>query len=174
MEHHIINADGTLGALGIDIGGVIVGGREDPDAPAQGDRFLRFLETPEVDGAIEAVERLVNERFGPQTHLVSKCGANVQARIRQWLDYHRFFERTGVEEGCVHFCRHRHEKAAICARLGITHFIDDRAEVLGHLDTRVRAYAFRPDAAELQRFRCSDRPLIVVHGWDDVLADMLG
>jgi hypothetical protein len=33
----------------------------------------------------------------------------------------------------VLFCRQRHEKAAICRELGLTHFIDDRLEVLSHL-----------------------------------------
>ena len=33
----------------------------------------------------------------------------------------------------VSFCRGRADKAEVCARNGITHFVDDRLDVLGHL-----------------------------------------
>jgi hypothetical protein len=168
---HGINADGAKGRIGFDIGRVIVGG----DGEGREDTIFsdRYLETPPIEGAIEAIARLVTERFGPHAHLVSKCGANVQARTRQWLDHHRFYERTGIAEGCVHFCRKRHEKGPICTRLGITHFVDDRVEVLAHIDRSVRKYAFRPAPRELERSRDACGPFRTANDWDDILADLL-
>lgn len=65
--------------------------------------------------------------------IVSKCGERIQRRTLRWLDHHDVYERTGLPRGNVRFCRQRAEKASHCRELGITHFIDDRADVLSHL-----------------------------------------
>lgn len=149
------------GTLGVDIGRVILDREEGNDGGF-------------VDGAVAALRRLVDERFGERTFLVSKCGPNMQARILATFDRGRFYEQTGIARERVHFCRQRHEKAPICARLGITHFIDDRIEVLNHLTTVRRRIAFCPRFEELERHQRNDRPFIEAYGWDDVLADLLG
>ena len=40
---------------------------------------------------------------------------------------------TGVPRDHVRFCRKRHEKADHAKEIGLTHFIDDRLDVLEHL-----------------------------------------
>ncbi|MFI5697467.1 hypothetical protein ACIA58_36755 [Kribbella sp. NPDC051586] len=87
-----------------------------------------MLRTPAVPGAFEAIGRLV-PLFG-ETWLVSKCGPRIQQRSLEWLAHHRFWARTGVAEGNVRFCLRRPEKAIHCAELGITHFIDDKPDVI--------------------------------------------
>ena len=57
----------------------------------------------------------------------------VQEKSRLWLDHHRFFERTGIPAENLRFCLERPQKALHCAELGISHFIDDRSDVLHHL-----------------------------------------
>lgn len=47
-----------------------------------------------------------------------------------WLEHHDTFDRTGIDADRVRFCRRRADKATICAELGLTHFIDDRIDVL--------------------------------------------
>jgi hypothetical protein len=84
--------------LGIDIGNVIING---PAHPGGGDTAFftgdeaTMLATPEMDGAVAAITRLMG-RFGGRVWLVSKCGPRVQARTLRWLDAHRFSERTGL------------------------------------------------------------------------------
>jgi hypothetical protein len=80
--------------------------------------------------------------FAGRVHLVSTAGPKVSANTRAWLQHHRFFERTGVAEARLHFVRKRREKAPVCERLAITHFVDDRAEVLFHLTTVEHRYLF--------------------------------
>jgi hypothetical protein len=57
------------------------------------------------------------------------CGPRIQRRSQQWLDAHRFAERTGIPRANIRFCLQRPEKAIHCADLGITHFVDDKLDV---------------------------------------------
>ncbi|MEU4287858.1 hypothetical protein AB0E63_06525 [Kribbella sp. NPDC026596] len=118
-----------MNRLGIDIGRVIIDG-----ASGSGDTSFfsggtaAMLRTPAVPGAFDAIARLV-PLFGT-AWLVSKCGPRVQQRSLAWLRHHGFFERTGIAEGNVRFCLRRPEKAIHCAELGITHFVDDKPDVI--------------------------------------------
>lgn len=123
--------------LGVDFGGVISARvADDSDTSFFADRFL---ETPMVDGAFDALARLVAGPFEGRVHIVSKAGPKIQERTRLWMDHHQFTDRTGIPESQVHFCRERRDKAPICRRLGVTHFVDDRLDVLSYLEAvRVR------------------------------------
>lgn len=130
--------NGTL-RLGIDIGRVIIDGSSHPT----GDDTAFFkggienaLLTPAMPGAFESIARL-SDLFEGRVWLISKCGERVAARSRQWLEHHRFFETTNIDPEHLRFCRHRPEKAIHCAELEITHFIDDRLDVLNALEGMV-------------------------------------
>ncbi len=118
--------------LGIDIGRVLM----TPVLGAKADTsFLRgsierAMATPPSPGAIEAVAELVKLLEG-NVWLISKAGKNVQQKTRQWLRHQRFYESTGLARSNVRFCLQRHEKAQHCRQLKITHFVDDRLDVLG-------------------------------------------
>jgi len=117
--------------LGLDIGRVIING---PVHPGGGDTAFfqgdepALLATPEMDGAVPAIARLV-ELFGGRAWLVSKCGPRVRARTLRWLDGHDFYRRTGLPTEHVRFCVARADKRVHCAELALTHFVDDRPEV---------------------------------------------
>lgn len=117
--------------LGIDVGRVLISPGDDnrPDTSFIGGSLEDALNTPPFDGMFDVVPRLV-ERFGGNVWIVSKCGERIQDRTRQWFDHHRFFERTGIDRAKVRFCLQRPHKAIHCRELGITHFIDDRTDVL--------------------------------------------
>lgn len=170
--------------IGVDIGGVIIQqvdrlypieaagpgagqtGTTGPDAERadrsdQDTSLLRdFRRTPPMPGAFEALATLVSEVFGEHVHLVSKCGERVERRSRLWLAHHDFYRRTGIAAGNVHFCRTREAKAPIAAALGLTHFVDDRLEVLSYLDTVPNRFLFRPREEEV---RGHQRHLAAVH-----------
>lgn len=177
-----------MNKLGIDIGRVLIA-PDSPDGKADtsfiGGSLEAAIATPPYDGMFEAVPRLV-EMFRAQVWLVSKAGPRVQEKTRHWLRHHRFFERTGIAPGSVRFCLERPQKAQHCLELGITHFIDDRADVLGHLEgivpnlflfgpqkrpARVRGVVLVPSWAEaqvavarsLERYETGDtKPRVVV------------
>lgn len=126
--------------LGVDVGGVIVAlaGR-DEDTSFFGSQPLR---TPAVAGVFDALAALTVQPFAARVHLVSKAGPKVAANTSAWLTHHDFFDRTGIPEANLHFVRERRDKAPVCQRLGVTHFVDDRLDVLAHLETVEHRYLF--------------------------------
>jgi len=117
--------------LGIDIGRVIING---PAHPGGGDTAFfegdeaTMLATPEMDGAVPAIARLVS-LFAGRVWLISKCGPRVQARTLRWLEGHNFYQRTGLPAAHVRFCRTRPDKRVHCQQLALTHLVDDHPEV---------------------------------------------
>jgi hypothetical protein len=136
----------TGNKLGIDVGRVLI---TPDDAGTADTSFLGgsledAMRTPAFEGMFEHLPAMV-ARFDGQACLVSKAGPRVQEKTRLWLRHHDFHARTGVPQQEVYFCRERREKAAICERLRVTHFIDDRADVLIHLQHVVaHRYLFGP------------------------------
>lgn len=134
--------------LGVDIGRVIIGGAR-PPGEGEDTSFFQggmdaVLRTPAAEGALETLPRLV-ERVGGRAWLVSKCGERTERRTLAWLDYHDFYNRTGIPPDHVRFCRARPDKAIHCRELGITDFIDDRLDVHQALRGVVpRRYLFGP------------------------------
>jgi len=122
--------------LGIDIGRVIIGaadlsGRADTSFLSGSDEVA--LSTPASEGAFDAIAELTRD-FASRVWLVSKCGPRIQQLTRRWLQRQSFYERTGLRPDRVRFCRERHEKRDHCADIGATHFVDDRLDVLEHLN----------------------------------------
>jgi len=163
--------DARPGVLGIDIGGVVIDRVNDvADTSFVGGRHL---ETAAVPGTIEALSRLVEERFGPDVHLISRCSPEAERKTREWLDHHNVFARTGINESHLHFCRERLETAPIAEWLELTHFVDDRLEVLGYLKTVPHKYLFRAAEEEVVRHRWHLDTVIPVERWDDVTGLLL-
>jgi hypothetical protein len=122
--------------LGVDIGRVIIDGSSHPDG---GDTVFftggrdQLVRTPAMPGVFEILPPLV-DRFGGRVWLISKCGERTERRTLTWLAHHDFEARTGIPTDHIRFCRQRADKAIHCADLGITHFVDDRPDVLVALD----------------------------------------
>lgn len=153
--------------LGIDIGRVLIS----PDAHGTGSdtsfiggSLQDALDTPPYDGMMDVVPGLV-QLFAGQVWLVSKCGPRVQEKSRLWLRHHRFFERTGIPPENLRFCLERPQKADHCAELGITHFIDDRPDVLKYLNGVVEhRYLFGP-----QKTPGTPHGIVAIPAWRDAL-----
>ncbi|HSX24635.1 MAG TPA: hypothetical protein VLG69_01580 [Candidatus Andersenbacteria bacterium] len=152
--------------LGIDIGGVITAGGNEMFTD-------NFLEVQAMPDCFEVIQRLVTERFGERVYLVSKCGMRMQQKSVEWLCHHNFFDLTGVKSDHVEFCQHRSGKAPICDRLGITHFIDDRLEVLGYLTSVSNIYLFRPKPSEVNRFSHHLPKVRQMNSWRDILKELV-
>ena len=122
--------------LGIDIGRVIIGAvGEDGTADTSflGGSEADALATQAETGAFDTIRALV-DRLDGRVWLVSKCGARVQALTRRWLLHHEFHTLTELPVENLRFCKERPQKRDIAATLELTHFIDDRLDVLRHLD----------------------------------------
>ncbi len=159
-----MTAKKTRPVIGIDIGGVIISRSNDnTDTSFFGNNFLK---TPAVDGAFDSIAKLA--KAGLEVHLVSKCGANVEQKTRLWLAHHEFYQFTKVYESNVHFCRERKDKAEICRKLGVTHFVDDRLEVLSYLDSVGHLYLFNAVEEEVQKHSRHLPGVTRVEKWDEL------
>ncbi len=69
-----------------------------------------------------------------QGYIISKVTPIQETRAKKWLHNNNFYATTGISVDQVHFCAERADKAPIAQRLGLTHFIDDRPEVLAHME----------------------------------------
>jgi hypothetical protein len=137
--------------IGLDIGGVITNRDNDnTEYSLFGDRYL---EAPPMPGCLEAVHSLAtSNRFGPEIYLVSKAGPKVQGIISSWLDHNQFFDITTINPKNLHFVLTRSEKAGVAKELKLTHFVDDRFEVLSYLQFITNLYLFHPDSSEISKF----------------------
>lgn len=151
-------------ALGIDIGRVISFGDTDGGIP----RVKDYLDVPVTKDAISAIKQL-NLQFNGFIYLVSKCKGKTQVRTRHWLSHINFAEETGVPADHVFFCESREGKAPICETLEITHFIDDRLEVLGYLKTVKNKFLFHPDEREVALNSRLENIVTRVEDWRELL-----
>lgn len=155
--------------FGTDIGGVLAAHATLEFLEQPG----RHLAVPEIEGAFDAVRQLREEKFGDEAYVISMCDEAIEARSREWLTHTNFVERTGVEWDRVIYCRTFAEKAQIAGRLGLTHFVDDRLEVMGGFNNGERLYLFQPNAKERARFSQHLHKVLEVRSWREIVADIL-
>jgi hypothetical protein len=119
--------------------------------------------------AFRVIRRLIDERFGERLHIVSRVDEQQEIRARAFVTGHEFQSALGIPLTRVHFCRERHEKGPICERLRITHFIDDRPEVMVYMPTSViRKVLFDPDQADLDTCASLLGDFNIARSWLDV------
>lgn len=153
--------------LGVDVGGVIID-RVRNDGTDTAFKGERYLETAAVPDAFSSLSKLM-EIFDGIVYVVSKCGLETELKTRDWLKEKRFYDLTKISPANVHYCRTRQEKSPICKWLGITHFIDDRLEVLNFLETVSNKYLFGPqNQKELEQTKNS-QSITLVNSWKAVL-----
>ena len=112
--------------LGVDIGGVIIGAHRADE------------EFPEIEGALMALTRFNKDEESPfknNVFLVSRANPQQQVNSLGWLCKKGFYQKTGISFDKIFFCPERVGKAGICVKNAITHFVDDRLEVLCYLHT---------------------------------------
>ena len=155
--------------LGVDIGNVIINHRHTDKS----DKTLyeeKHSTIPSTEGVFEALKELNNKRFKGNIFLVSKCTEWAQEKILKWLEDNDFYARTGIKRENVFFCRERHEKEKICRNNNITHFIDNRLEVLGYLVGIVpNLFLYQPDQTEVDEYKQFLPKVIKVESWTEII-----
>ena len=156
--------------LGIDVGGVIIAASNDnTDTSFFSDNYLNSVS---VEGVFEAVAHLIRVKFGPNAHIVSKCGLRIETKTRSWLAHHDFYDRTGLPPEHLHFVRKREDKAPVCTEVGITHFVDDRLDVLRHLHDVANRFLFVGHANEIKKFPDVLQQVIYVQNWQEIVGQI--
>ena len=158
----------TKKALGVDIGNVIINNRlNDPEVTKVDEQV--YAAFPPSEGVFDSL-KILNDYFNGEAYLISKCTEWAQIQILLWLKTHDFYTKTGVKEENVHFVRQRHEKDGICRKLGITHFIDDRLEVLSHMIESIpNLILFQPNNNEVKVFEEFLPKVTIANDWTQVV-----
>ena len=116
-------------------------------------------------GALETITRLVND--GHEVYLISKVNSEQQARSLKWLADVDFFNFTGVKKENLYYCFERKDKAIFVKALGIDIFIDDRPEVLYHMESHVKKFLI--NATEKDVLEYKDKvAAIKANNWDEL------
>lgn len=124
--------------IGIDIGGVILGGSENSlRVPIFEDTYLS---TKSVPGAFMAVYELLETSF--EVSLISKCSPFIAGRTMEILDHLDFFNLTGFDEKDIYFVRKYTDKVIIAKALGIDIFIDDNPKNLIPMQDSIETILF--------------------------------
>ena len=98
--------------------------------------------------------------------VVSKAGYKISQRSNEWMQHNKFFDKTGINPSNVHFCKERPQKGSICSKLSITHFIDDRMDVLNCMPNSVKfRFLFKSSNKNYQK----NKSVIVVENWSQML-----
>ncbi len=158
----------TKKALGVDIGNVIINNRLiDPEVKEVDEAV--YAAFPPSEGVFNSLKPL-NDYFNCEVYLISKCTEWAQEQILLWLKAHDFYTKTGIKEANIYFVRQRHEKDGVCRKLGITHFIDDRLEVLSHMiESTPNLILFQPNDAEVKEFEQFLPKVSVAKDWVEVV-----
>jgi len=136
--------------LGVDVGVIIDRIHDGTDTSFFGTRYLETTPVPNVFDTL-ALLRSYFERVC----IVSKCGDAIERKTRDWLEYHRFCARVGIEVRDLFFCSRREGKVPLCGQLGVTDFEDDRLEMLGYLPFVPHRYLFQPKEEEVELYIAS-------------------
>ena len=157
--------------IGVDVGGVLVA--HHPSTTDTSFFGARPMETPMVEGAIDGLRTLV-QLFEGRVAIVSKAGTRIAGLTTRWLWANQVFQRTGLDPGLVHYVRTRPDKGPLCFTLGISHFIDDRQDVLDALRSVPNRYLFTGGRlAGAAPVRAPSR-FVVVDSWPEVVARIRG
>src|SRR5579884_3346078 len=132
-------------SLGVDIGNVIINHRSvnHADSTLFDYRYSTIPATPDVYSSLKALN---NGPFDGRIFLISKCTDTAECKILTWLKDNDFYGKTNINPKNVFFVKDRIGKAEVCIEHRITHFIDDRLEVLSAMIGKVpNLFLYQPD-----------------------------
>ncbi len=142
--------------LGVDIGGVI--------------KDSGYLDG-EVPGAIDALARIQTHGGFDYLYLVSQTIVGSRWYVQRWLTQRDFWARTGIKKDSdVLFCNRWCDKALFAEELHLTHFIDDRFDVLNSMPPLV-THCFLFGGSHVGEGLPSD--MIYVPDWDTLVPLLL-
>ncbi len=133
--------------FGTDLGDVVIDRPRIKGVLIEKPTTEQFVQAPPIAGAFDTIARIIDHITPERFFVISKVKSDRESLL--WLDYHDFYGRTGFLSQNLRFCRERHEKGLISDALpggSLTHYADDRAEVLSHMPNVACRYHFGPQS----------------------------
>ena len=135
--------------LGIDLGGTIHHRVEGVVMPM-----------PHAFRVIRDLKRLVKGIY-----IISKVTDEQSLAAYNWFRTVNFFEETTLTPNKVLFCYERIDKGPIACKLGVTHFIDDRPDVMLGLQSEVIKYLMNPSQSDMDKFQEKTKEMNIIRDW---------
>ena len=114
--------------------------------------------------ALEVVARCV--RSCKNVYVISKVNEEQRIRALKTLDKYDVYNITGLPRNHVFFCGARYQKGIIAKKIKINCFVDDRPEVMAHMDKSVYRILYCPNPQDVVRFKVEYLP--IVYGWAEI------
>ncbi|MCL4405053.1 hypothetical protein M1295_00520 [Patescibacteria group bacterium] len=133
------NTKGT-DILGIDCGNVI----------------FRSISGKPLPEALEDIKKIAASGRFERIYVISKITPLLRFVFLSRLWYLNFWRYTGIPRNNIYFCRHHEDKAVICEKLGVTHFVDDRLRVLHAMKTVGNRYLLNFNVSRRQLTKYGD------------------
>lgn len=147
--------------IGMDIGGVIRGKATERQSVEE------YLVVNPLSDATKVIKALVDKFGSKNIFIISRCPEYAEDVILLWLDK-KIFTNIGFKRSNVYFCRERADKARIAQRLKLSHFIDDRIDVLDAMkDIVVNRILFTGGSNHDNTV--IDDSIIVLDNWNSIL-----
>jgi hypothetical protein len=127
-----------------------------------------------VPGSLDGLRSLARSGDFKNIYIVSKANPVTRVIFLIRLRAIGFWNYTGIPRENLFFVRRPEDKAGVCKRLGVTHFIDDRLEVLFYLKNVPHRYALAPRRPhELTRYPGTREEVTVVRSWSELVPKII-
>lgn len=149
--------------IGIDINGVLANNK------------LSHINTRDysifsvMENAIKVVKKLVKHYGSENIYIISRAQSCQLSFITGiWMETHNFLQETNISLDNVKICTRLKDKAIIAEKLNITHFIDDRPEVLSYFSKNTILMAYQPKKNEIKKYPNVASRAIIVNSWNEI------
>lgn len=149
--------------IGIDINGVLANNKR---AHIKTHDYSVFSV---MEDAIDIVREIVNLHGAENVYIISRVKSHQLSFITGiWMETHNFLRETNVLLDNVYICSLLRDKAKIAKKLRLTHFIDNRPEVLNHFPKNIVIIAFQPEDKEMKKYPNVLSRAKVANSWKEV------
>lgn len=149
--------------IGIDINGVL----SDNKVPDYQTRDYSIFSV--MKDAVKIVRKMVDAYGADNIYIISRVRTHQLSMVTGvWLEYHGILKKTGIPLENVFICYKLKDKAELAAKLELTHFIDDRLEVLDYFSKKINLIAFQPTKYAIKKYPDTAARSVVVNSWSEV------
>jgi hypothetical protein len=122
----------------------------------------------QISGSITCLQKIKQSNRFSKIFIISRAGIWNRFFFPFRLSTLNFWQNTGITKDSLYFCWRNKDKASLCKILKVTHFVDDRLDVLQHLQGVKHLYALNPSERELSRYPETAKNIIVTKSWDEL------
>ena len=139
-----------------------------------GNVIFRPFSGRQITGSILSLQKINQEKKFNQIFIISRAGLVHRIFFYLRLLSLNFWNTTGIPKENLYFCWRNKDKALLCKKLKVTHFIDDRLQVLSYLQDVKNLYALNPTNKEINSHPQTFKSVKTAKSWSELVTLLLG